>query len=84
MCSPLPRAPLACRAAQMGVLCMAVHASPESGHFLIVTGGDDQAICIAEVELLREQSTQSPDGGWPEGGGQDNGGKSEKTTARSR
>ncbi|CAM9363463.1 unnamed protein product, partial [Laminaria digitata] len=75
---------LAYRAHQMGVLCMAVHASPESGRFLIVTGGDDQAICVAEVEVQRDQPTTPSDDGLPEGEGRENGGQSEKTTERSR
>lgn len=68
----------------MGVLCIAVHASPESGRFLIVTGGDDQAICVAEVEVLRDQPKKASGGGLAEGEGQENGGQSDKTTARSR
>lgn len=35
----------------MGVLCMAVHVPPEGGRMVVVTGGDDQAVCVAEVEL---------------------------------
>lgn len=48
----------------MGVLCMAIHALPESGRFLVVTGGDDQAVCVAEVEVevRRNQPTTLPNG----------------------
>lgn len=68
----------------MGVLCMAVHASPESGHFLVVTGGDDQAICVAEVEVLRDQPTKTSDDDLPERERWGHIGPSEKATARSR
>lgn len=44
----------------MGVLCMAVHVPSEGGRMVIVSGGDDQAVCVAEVEL-REHSTKSSD-----------------------
>ncbi|CAM9466923.1 unnamed protein product, partial [Ectocarpus sp. 13 AM-2016] len=41
------------RAHQNGVLCMAVHVpAGEGGRAVIVTGGDDQAICVAELEVL--------------------------------
>ncbi|CBJ31974.1 hypothetical protein Esi_0298_0001 [Ectocarpus siliculosus] len=40
------------RAHQMGVLCMAVHVpAGERGRVVVVTGGDDQAICVAELEV---------------------------------
>lgn len=38
---------------QMGVFCMAVHVpAGEGGRVVIVTGGDDQAICVAELEVV--------------------------------
>ncbi|CAM9996730.1 unnamed protein product, partial [Ectocarpus fasciculatus] len=41
------------RAHQMGVLCMAVHVpAGGGGRAVIVTGGDDQAICVAELEVV--------------------------------
>ncbi|CAM9218039.1 unnamed protein product, partial [Ectocarpus sp. 12 AP-2014] len=41
------------RAHQMGVLCMAVHVpAGEGGRVVIVTGGDDQAICVAELDVV--------------------------------
>ncbi|CAN0221385.1 unnamed protein product [Ectocarpus sp. 4 AP-2014] len=41
------------RAHQMGVLCMAVHVpAGEGGRVVIVTGGDDQAICVADLEVV--------------------------------
>ncbi|CAM9568717.1 unnamed protein product, partial [Ectocarpus sp. 12 AP-2014] len=37
----------------MGVLCMAVHVpAGEGGRVVIVTGGDDQAICVAELDVV--------------------------------
>eukprot|EP00903_Cladosiphon_okamuranus_P013793 g12836.t3 len=57
---------LSYRAHQMGVLCMAVHVPPEGGRMVIVTGGDDQAVCVAEVEL-QEYSTNPIDEGSTQG-----------------
>lgn len=51
----------------MGVLCMAVHVPPEGGRVVIVTGGDDQAVCVAEVEL-HDYPTKPFDEGSPQGG----------------
>ncbi|CAM9706006.1 unnamed protein product, partial [Ascophyllum nodosum] len=39
------------RAHQMGVLCVAIHALEPNESFLIVTGGDDQALCVAEIDV---------------------------------
>lgn len=47
--------------AQMGVLCVAVHVPAERGRLIIVTGGDDQAVCVAEVEVLPDLPTNEPD-----------------------
>lgn len=60
----------------MGVLCTAVQVSKCSNRVLIITGGDDQAICVAELEtiLLNEVSEVSADSDqWQEEGreGQD-------------
>lgn len=44
----------------MGVLCVAVHVPSEGGRMVIISGGDDQAMCVAELEL-REQPTESSD-----------------------
>lgn len=46
---------------QTGVLCMAVHTLASGGRFLIVSGGDDQAICVAEVEVLHGHSPELSD-----------------------
>lgn len=43
----------------MGVLCVAVDVAADGGRFLIVTGGDDQAVCIAEVEVVDRTRTGS-------------------------
>lgn len=51
----------------MGVLCMAVHVPPEGGRVVVVTGGDDQAVCVAEVEL-RDNSVKPFNLGSPRGG----------------
>lgn len=50
----------------MGVLCMSVHVPPEGGRMVVVTGGDDQAVCVAEVEL-RDNSMQPFDQDSPQG-----------------
>lgn len=44
----------------MGVLCVAVHVPPRGGRMVIASGGDDQAICVAELELS-EQPAKSSD-----------------------
>lgn len=54
---PRPIGSLACLRApllslrQMGVLCVAVEASSCRRRVLIATGGDDHAICVAEVQV---------------------------------
>lgn len=50
----------------MGALCMAVHVPHEGGRMLIVTGGDDQAVSVAEVELY-DKSVKSFDQDSPHG-----------------
>lgn len=74
LCSPLP--PTLARTSQMGVLCMAVHVPEEGGRVIIVTGGDDQAICVAELEVLHDRSAQTSDPHSPRGeeGGHDHAG----------
>lgn len=48
----------------MGVLSVAIHKLEDSPRFLIVTGGDDQALCVAEVDasstLKPARAGQSP------------------------
>lgn len=38
-------------AQKLGVLCVAVQVAADGDRLLIVTGGDDHAICVAEVEI---------------------------------
>lgn len=40
-----------CVARKLGVLCVAVQVAADGDRLLIVTGGDDHAICVAEVEI---------------------------------
>lgn len=35
----------------MGVLCLAVHAL-DAGGFAIISGGDDHALCLAEIKAV--------------------------------
>lgn len=83
--SPLPRALAVIY--QMGVLCMAVHVPEEGGRVIIITGGDDQAICVAEVEVLlnghpaKTSGDYSPRG---EGGGHDHAGGPSGETSTGR
>eukprot|EP00752_Nemacystus_decipiens_P003736 g3442.t1 len=51
---------LSYRAHQMGVLCMAVHVPSEGGRMVIITGGDDQAVSVAEVELHESDYYMKP------------------------
>lgn len=44
----------------MGVLCVATHALEDGPRFLIVTGGDDQALCVAEVDASSNSKTEMP------------------------
>lgn len=41
----------------MGVLSVATHAVEDGPRFLIVTGGDDQALCVAEVDASSTSKT---------------------------
>ncbi|CAM9184864.1 unnamed protein product [Scytosiphon promiscuus] len=58
------------RAHQMGVLCMAMHVPEDGGRVIIVTGGDDQAISVAELEVLHDHTAKPPDRYPPRGEGE--------------
>lgn len=68
----------------MGVLCVDVHVPPEGGRVVFVSGGDDQAVCVAEVELREQPTTSSDQASRCEEERGHTCGSSEKTSARER